>query len=206
MTMRPNRVPLPTVRPGFTLVELLLGMVVSLILTGAVVAIFGTFGRGTEQQNLVRDVQTEVHVSVEQLVKLIRNADEVDATSEDDRLVVRGGLTWQMCGDQRCEVVQEGRTLLIRSGTAGGREWVLARALAEDSGIEIAYWQDANGNGRLDGPDGGFVPSGQVTSFDDVRGVRVKLSFDAREGRGKFSGDVSFHAVLRTKVLERFTL
>lgn len=206
MTMRPSRSATPAMRPGFTLVELLTGMVVMAILAGAVVAVFGAFGRSTEQQNLVRDVQSEVHLSVEQLVRLIRNADAVDAASEDDLLVVRGGLTWQVCGEETCEIAQDGRRLVIRPASGGGREWVLARSLHDDGGLRIAYWQDANSNGRLDGADGGFVSRGEVTNFDDVRGVRVTLSFDAREARGKFTGSVRFHAVLRTKVIERFTL
>src|SRR5690606_32797250 len=72
-------------RGGFTLAELLVTIViVSVVMTGAVSA-FMSLERAREQQEVVRDVQTEVHSAVEQIVRLLRNADSVATTSTTSR-------------------------------------------------------------------------------------------------------------------------
>lgn len=187
-------------RPGFTIVELLVAMVVSLVLTAAAVSIFFVFQRSIEQQRAVQQAQAQIHRSVEYVIRLVRSADEVHANSTNSRLGLTGGqVTQALCGNNTCwiERGQDGR-LMARPNGGAGVETELARSVTKFS-VDFGHRIDGKVVQPFQGSPGGAP--------EDVAAVRVVLDFDVSEGRGRFvSREVKFHAVLRTKVLEDFML
>lgn len=191
---------LAAARPGFTVVELLVAMVISFGLLAAAVSFFTAFQRSIEHQRAVREVQSQVHRGVEHIVRLVRSAHEVHANSTDSRLGLTGGhVTQALCGNNTCwiERTPEGRLMALPDGGAGF-ETELAHSVTNFA-IEYGHRND----GVVDQPFQGSPGA----SPEDVAAVRVVLTVDVEQGRGRFtSEDVTFHAVLRTKVLEQFML
>lgn len=190
-------------RGGFTLAELLVTIViVSVVMTGAVSA-FMSLERAREQQEVVRDVQTEVHSAVEQIVRLLRNADSVATTSTSSRLEVVGGIAGTTCGASVCWVEatpSEG----LKIGPQGGSGRVIAGSV---TAVDFRYGLDADGDGKVDC---GTKPTTEcfgaaAARAEDILGVLMRLHFGAERGRGRFADTIVVHAALRSRVLERIS-
>lgn len=190
-------------RAGFTLAEMLVTIViVSVVMAGAVSAFMG-LQRAREQQEVVRDVQTEVHSAVEQIVRLLRNADSVATTSTTSRLEVVGGIAGTTCGASVCWVEatpSEG----LKIGPQGGPGRVIAGSV---TAVDFRYGLDQDGDGKVDC---GATPTTDCfgspgAKAEDILGVLMRLHFGAARGRGRFADTVVVHAALRSRVLERIS-
>ena len=106
-------------RRGFTLAEMLVTMVITSIVIAGGVSVFLTMQRAREQQAAVQDIQAEAHSVVEQLVRLVRNADSVATSSTDSRLEVIGGITQIACDAPVCWIEASSADGL-RIGPEGG--------------------------------------------------------------------------------------
>lgn len=187
-------------RPGFTTVELLVAMTVSLILLAGGVSVFYVFQESITRQRAVHDSQTQIHLSVEQLVRLVRNADEIDPASTSNSLGISGGLTFATCGNQTCWIEADANGRLVARPPVSGAGQQLTIASALDS-VKISYGIfDANGKLSTFAPQ---VPSG---SADDVLAVSLQLFFRTREGRSQASGALKVHVARRDKILDRLSL
>ncbi len=188
-------------RRGFTLAEMLVTMVITSIVIAGGVSVFLTMQRAREQQAAVQDIQAEAHSVVEQLVRLVRNADSVATSSTDSRLEVIGGITQIACDAPVCWIEASSADGL-RIGPEGGPGRLLARSV---TGVEFLYGLDPDGNGKVDC--GGtpttncFGPPG--SKAEDILGVLMRLHFSAEHVRGQFEETVVVHAALRSRVLER---
>jgi len=196
----PTRWRSPDCRPGFTTVELLVVMTISLILLTGGVSVFYIFQESITRQRAVQESQTQIHISVEQLVRLVRNAEAIEPSSTSTRLGLTGGLTHATCGHATCwiEADPNGRLVARPPSAAAGKETTIASAL--DS-VQFAYGI-FDANGRLDK----FVSTIPGGSADDVLAVRMQLFFRTREGRSQASGALRVHAVRRDQIVDRISL
>lgn len=183
-------------RQGVTTIELLVVMVVALMLLAGGVSLFTYFQRSLEQQHVTRTIQTQIHRSAEQLIRLVRSADEIVSTSTASRLGVFGGLASATCGDSTCWIEVDDGRLIVHTATSGvGREVELARAV--DS-LRVSYGTfDAQGRIQSFSP---TVPGGGAA---DILGVRIQLYFSDEEARGEEEGVITVHAARRAAILQR---
>ena len=188
-------------RPGFTLLELLVAMTIGIAVLVGAVAVFTGFYDVAERQEAMRDVQDELHGSVDRLVRFVRTADSISTTSTETRLVVVGGLSSVTCENTRCsiEVTDEG---LVATPPGGGSGVTRTLAQGFDS-LTIAYGVDGDGDGILASED--FVTSTGADP-EDILAVRLRFELEGSNGRGKFQDGLEVHAAIRPRILNRLVM
>ncbi len=187
-------------RRGATLIELMVVLVVSGILMTGALSIFLIFARVAEEQEAVRDAQTELHRSVELLLNLVRNAAEVHDSSNGSRLALSGPRSEPLCGSETCWLEASGPGLVARPPDGeSGETRLIAPAV---TGFEVTFGLDTLGIGTVDS----FSSEAPVELAPDVLAVRLRLFVDARSGRGRFLGETEVTAVIREKVFDRLEL
>lgn len=198
MTNRPRNC--AATRPGFTTIELIVTMSVAMILLAGGASVFHALQKSFTRQRAVSDSQTQIHLSAEQLVRLVRNAEAIEPASNSSRLGLSGGLTHMTCGHQTCwiEMESDGRLVARPPASATGNEITIAKAVRT---IEISYGI-FDENGKLSN----FVPLIPSGSADDVLAIRLRLVFSTREGQSTASGTLVVHAARRDKIMDRLSL
>ena len=185
---------------GATLIELIIVLVVSAFLMAGAVSLFLVFERVAEEQAEIRDAQAELHRSVELLVRLVRNASEIEEASSEARLAVSGGRSMLLCGNPTCwiEATEEGLLSRPPEGEEGVTR-VIAPAISE---FELRFGLDSDGDGVVDS----FSPDVPSEAASNVLAVAFRLAFDASRTRGRFQGELGVTAVVREKVFERLEI
>ncbi|MDX9701377.1 MAG: prepilin-type N-terminal cleavage/methylation domain-containing protein [Rhodocyclaceae bacterium] len=190
---------------GFTLVELMLGMVLGLFLMGGIMSVFlSNQATSTAKQALDRS-QEHLRFGAHTITRMVRQAGGVESGSDGSTLVIQvrrrpdtpdcGGPGNAQAGTNTFYIDNGG--LLCRD--VEGVEHVLFRAVGS---LVFEYGRDANDDGLI--ASGEYFGAADVggwteSEWSEVRSVRTRLELN--EAQNDTSRTLRFVATLRSKAL-----
>lgn len=187
---------------GFSLIELMVAMVVSLVVILGAGQLFISLSQTSERIALLSEKQAAVNFAVETLLRDIRRAewgsDVVGEDGEKLTLRVRNRGDMSVCGsnDQVDKVYSLGETA---SGESGSYSLRVQRRCVPEGGPPDSY-------GAAEPLIGGFDEGGFSVSWLEVAGVRIGVEVTLNLQPLQEGGDpdvLTFHAVNRTAAVTR---
>ncbi|WP_018234267.1 PilW family protein [Thioalkalivibrio thiocyanodenitrificans] len=181
---------------GFTLIELMVAMALSLLLILAAISLLLTNQRSVETQRAVMGVHDELRFSVEMLMRAVRTSDAVLSTSDAGRLALSGGTLSPSCASEGQDFWVEVTDQGLACGPVGEPEAAVLFPLAQE--LIFSYGHDDNATGSVNG----FHPQAAADPADTLA-VRFDYTVSSSSARSPVTQNLRFHATVRSLVLAR---